>query len=99
MAKQRLSPEKRKLKLSEFFKSHGDAAYQVKELKVLLSNKDEPTLRRDLDDLVKEGVINKSKDTSVYPNRAYYQNSASAKKASAPAEKAAPSSKSKKSSA
>ncbi len=81
MAKQRLSPEKRKNKLSDFFKSKPDQAFQVKELKVLLSNKDEPTLRRDLDDLVKENSLKKSKDTSVYPNRAYYQNSSKSKKA------------------
>lgn len=94
MAKQKPSPEKRKTKLSEFFTSQPDQAFQVKELKNLLAHKDEPTLRRDLDDLVKNGTLSKSKDTSIYPNRAYYQyRNSSKKKNSSPAESVSPAKK------
>lgn len=67
------TPQARKQELLDFFKSHTQDAYQVKELKTLLKHKDEATLRRDLENMLSSGELSKEKDKSKPKPKAFYR--------------------------
>lgn len=73
--------ETRRTKILAFLEKHPDKKYFIADLNKDLNFKDEPTLRRDLENLADQGYLNKEKDKSQVPVRSLYQFKATAAKA------------------